>query len=81
VQDTGTKIVGRKIDIYIARTREAIKFGIRKVRVRVLKRAPETPEARRRAAAIVNIAPKPPKDERVSSYYQYPSEGETASVE
>lgn len=81
VQDTGTKIVGHKIDIYIARTREALRFGIRKVHVRILKHAPETPEERRRAAAIVNIAPKPPKDERVSSYYQYSSEGETASVE
>jgi 3D (Asp-Asp-Asp) domain-containing protein len=81
VQDTGTKIVGRKIDIYIARTREAIKFGVRKVRVRILKPAPETPEGQRRAAAEVSIAPKPPKDERVSSYYQYQSEGETASVE
>lgn len=81
VQDTGAKIVGHKIDIYIARTREALRFGIRNVRVRILKHAPETPEARRRAAAIISIAPKPPKDERVSSYYQYPSEGETASVE
>jgi len=81
VQDTGAKIVGHKIDIYIARTREAIKFGVRKVRVRVVKRAPATPEGQRRAAAQVSLAPKPPKDERVSSYYQYQSEGETASVQ
>jgi hypothetical protein len=81
VQDTGAKIVGHKIDIYIARTREAIKFGVRKVHVRVVKRAPATPEAQRRAAAQVSIEPKPPKDERVSSYYQYQAEGETASVQ
>ena len=81
VQDTGEKIVGRKIDIYIARTREAMKFGKRRVAVRVLKPAPETPGAQRRAAAEANIAPKPPKTDRVSSYYQYPAQGETASVQ
>ena len=36
VQDTGEKIIGRKIDIYIVRTREAMQFGVRKVHVRVL---------------------------------------------
>jgi len=82
VQDTGEKIVGRKIDIYIARTHEAMQFGVRKVHVRVLKPAPETPSAQRQAAAEANIAPKPPKPERLSGYYQYPpKQSETASVQ
>jgi 3D (Asp-Asp-Asp) domain-containing protein len=82
VQDTGEKILGRKIDIYIARTREAMQFGVRKVHVRVLKPAPVTPSAQRRAAAEASIAPKPPKPDRLSGYYQYPpTEGQTASVQ
>lgn len=82
VQDTGEKIIGRRIDIYIARTHEAMQFGVRKVHVRVLKPAPANPSAQRRAAAEANIAPKPPKLDRLSVYYQYPpSEGETASVQ
>jgi 3D (Asp-Asp-Asp) domain-containing protein len=82
VQDTGEKIVGRKIDIYIARTHEAMQFGVRTVELRVIKPAPETPGAQRRAAAEVSIAPKPPKSDRVSDYYQYPpAQGETASVQ
>lgn len=81
VQDTGPNIVGRKIDIYIARTREAIRFGVHKVRVRIVKPAPQTPNAQRRAAAEAIIAPKPPKSDRVSDYYQYPPPGETASVQ
>jgi 3D (Asp-Asp-Asp) domain-containing protein len=83
VSDTGEKIVGRKLDIYIASTHEAIQFGRRHVKVRILKHAPITPSAQRKAAAEVLIAPKPPKDERVSIYYQYPSSAttETSSVE
>ena len=82
VQDTGEKIIGRKIDIYIVRTREAMQFGVRKVDVRVLKPAPITPSAQRRAAAEASVAPKPPKPDRLSGYYQYPpSGGETASVQ
>jgi 3D (Asp-Asp-Asp) domain-containing protein len=71
VQDTGQKIVGRKLDIYIARTREALQFGKRRVTVRVLKPAPLTPHEQRKAAAEASIDPKPPKAERVSDYYQY----------
>ncbi len=82
VSDTGEKIVGRKVDIYIASTHEAIEFGKRRVKLRILKPAPETPSEQRRAAAQALIAPKPPKDERVSTYYQYPSTTtETSSVE
>jgi 3D (Asp-Asp-Asp) domain-containing protein len=81
VQDTGEKIVGRKIDIYIARTKEALQFGKRNVRVRIIKSAPETPSEQRRAAAQASIEPKPAKADRVSSYYRYPTEGETASVQ
>jgi 3D (Asp-Asp-Asp) domain-containing protein len=80
VQDTGEKIVGRKIDIFISRTAEAKRFGRRNVHVRVLKLAPETSAEQRRAAAEENIAPKPPKEERISEYYQYPAASETASV-
>ena len=36
VEDTGRKITGREIDIYIPRDAEAKKFGRRKVRVRIL---------------------------------------------
>lgn len=82
VQDTGPRIVGRKIDIYIAHVREAIRFGMRRVRVRIVKAAPETPKEQRRAAIQARIAPKPPKSDRVSEYYQYPpSEGDTAGIE
>jgi 3D (Asp-Asp-Asp) domain-containing protein len=85
VQDTGEKIVGRKVDIYIARTSEALQFGRRRVSIRILKPAPLKPSERRKAAAEAAIVPKPPKSERVSDYYQYaPNESassETASVE
>lgn len=82
VSDTGQDIVGRRLDIYIARTHEAIQFGKRRVKVRVLKPAPPTPREQRKAAAEASIAPKPPKDERVSSYYQYPeTTTQTSSVE
>ena len=81
VQDTGQKIVGSKIDIFISRTKEAMRFGRRNVRVRVLRPAPAAPAEQRRAAAEASIAPKPPKQERNSDYYQYPSASETASVQ
>ncbi|HXE11375.1 MAG TPA: 3D domain-containing protein [Bryobacteraceae bacterium] len=81
VCDTGRKIVGHKLDIYIASTHEAMQFGRRKVKVRILKPAPPTPKAQRAAAANAFITPKPPKDERLSAYYQYPDEtGEETSV-
>jgi 3D (Asp-Asp-Asp) domain-containing protein len=82
VSDTGEKIVGRKLDIYIVNTHEAMQFGKRSVKVRILKPAPETPNEQRKAAAEALIAPKPPKEDRVSTYYQYPSTTtETSSVE
>ena len=82
VSDTGPKIVGHKLDIYIASTHEAMEFGKRRVKIRILRAAPETPRKQRKAAAEALIAPKPPKDDRVSSYYQYPqSTSETSSVQ
>jgi rare lipoprotein A len=39
VEDTGRRIRGRKIDVFIPSHREARKFGRRSVRVKVLKRA------------------------------------------
>jgi 3D (Asp-Asp-Asp) domain-containing protein len=82
VSDTGQKIVGQKLDIYIASTHEAMEFGKRRVKIRILKAAPETPREQRRAAADALIAPKPPKDDRVSAYYQYPQNTtETSSVQ
>jgi 3D (Asp-Asp-Asp) domain-containing protein len=39
VEDTGRRIRGRKIDVFIPSNREARKFGRRPVRVKVLKRA------------------------------------------
>lgn len=81
VSDTGRKIIGRKLDIYIASTHEALQFGKRRVKVRILKAAPPTAHEQREAAAEALIAPKPPKHERVSAYYQYPQETtETSSV-
>jgi 3D (Asp-Asp-Asp) domain-containing protein len=71
VQDTGEKIVGHKIDIYIAKTGEALQFGKRNVRVRVLRTAPPTPREQRRAAAEATVLPKPPKSQRVDEYYSY----------
>jgi 3D (Asp-Asp-Asp) domain-containing protein len=72
VQDTGEKIVGRKVDIFIASTKECRQFGRRRVQIRVLRPAPATPREQREAAAVASVAPKPPKSERVSEYYQYP---------
>jgi 3D (Asp-Asp-Asp) domain-containing protein len=39
VEDTGRRIRGHKIDVFIPSHREARKFGKRRVRVKVLKRA------------------------------------------
>jgi 3D (Asp-Asp-Asp) domain-containing protein len=36
VADTGAKIIGRKLDIYMPSTRECMKFGSRRVRVRII---------------------------------------------
>ena len=40
VRDTGGAIRGRKIDIYTPSRRAARQFGVRRVQVKVLKRAP-----------------------------------------
>lgn len=80
VQDTGEKIVGHKVDIYIAKTREALQFGKRNVRLRVIREAPPTPREQRRAAAEATIPPKPPKSERVDEYYSYPSDSGTVAM-
>jgi 3D (Asp-Asp-Asp) domain-containing protein len=60
VQDTGDMIVGRRIDIFVPNHAAAVEFGRKSVRVRVVKKAPETAKARREAAAEATIAPKPP---------------------
>lgn len=59
VQDTGDKIIGRKIDIFIPTRAAAKEFGKKPVRVRIVKPAPETPKAQREAAADATLAPKP----------------------
>lgn len=41
VRDTGQKVNGRQIDIFIDSTAEAKRFGKKTVRVRILKRAPK----------------------------------------
>lgn len=43
VADTGRRIRGRKIDVFVPSRREALRFGKRPVRVKVLKR-PRRPE-------------------------------------
>jgi len=40
VRDTGEKIVGRKVDLFIPNTAAALHFGKKLVRVRVLRRGP-----------------------------------------
>ena len=42
VRDSGPKVNGRQIDIYIKSVAEAKQFGKKEVRVRILKRAPVT---------------------------------------
>lgn len=66
VQDTGDKIVGRKIDIFIPTRAAAKEFGKKSVRVRIVKPAPETPKAQREAAADATLAPKPAAPPAVS---------------
>jgi 3D (Asp-Asp-Asp) domain-containing protein len=41
VKDTGRKIKGRKVDVFMPSRREAKKFGVRNVSVRVVQPAPE----------------------------------------
>jgi 3D (Asp-Asp-Asp) domain-containing protein len=59
VQDTGSKIVGRKIDIFMNHRKDAINFGKRHISLRVLRKAPPNPKEQRKAAAEVAIAPHP----------------------
>jgi len=46
VRDSGRKVNGRQIDIYMKSEREAKEFGKKEVRIRILKRAPVTTAAR-----------------------------------
>lgn len=41
VKDTGRKIKGRKVDLFIPSRREAKKFGVKSVKVQVVKPAPK----------------------------------------
>jgi 3D (Asp-Asp-Asp) domain-containing protein len=43
VHDTGPKVKGNEIDIFVENPAEAKKFGRKKVRVRVLTPTPEKP--------------------------------------
>jgi 3D (Asp-Asp-Asp) domain-containing protein len=58
VQDTGNKIVGDRIDIFIPSRAAAKEFGRKKVRVRVVRKAPVSPKAQREAAADAVIPPQ-----------------------
>jgi 3D (Asp-Asp-Asp) domain-containing protein len=58
VQDTGDKIVGRRIDIFMPSREAAKEFGRKDVRVRVVRKAPVTPKAQRQAAADAVIPPE-----------------------
>jgi 3D (Asp-Asp-Asp) domain-containing protein len=53
VADTGAKILGRKLDIYMPSTPECVKFGVRKVRVRVLQLGDGTKVATKQADQTV----------------------------
>ena len=53
VADTGTKIVGRKLDIYLPSTPECMKFGKRSVRVKVIEVGNGTHQAAKEADKAV----------------------------
>jgi 3D (Asp-Asp-Asp) domain-containing protein len=53
VADTGAKIIGRKLDIYMPSTRECMKFGARHVKVRVIQLGDGTKAATKQADRIV----------------------------
>src|ERR1700761_2716011 len=53
VADTGGKIQGRRLDIYMASTRECIKFGAKPVRVKVISRGDGTHAATKQADEAV----------------------------
>jgi 3D (Asp-Asp-Asp) domain-containing protein len=46
VKDTGRKIKGRKVDVFMPSRREAKKFGKKDVKVQVVKPAPKGPDTR-----------------------------------
>jgi 3D (Asp-Asp-Asp) domain-containing protein len=56
VADTGVKIIGRKLDIYMPSTRECVKFGSRRVRVRVIQLGDGTQAAAQQATQAVKHA-------------------------
>ncbi|HEY3937347.1 MAG TPA: 3D domain-containing protein [Bryobacteraceae bacterium] len=53
VADTGAKIQGRKLDIYMPSTRECLKFGARRVRVHVIELGDGTRAATKEADKTV----------------------------
>ncbi len=53
VADTGEKIVGRKLDIYIPNTRECMRFGKKRVKVEVVELGNGTHEATKQADEAV----------------------------
>ena len=55
VADTGGKIQGRRLDIYMPNTRECIKFGARHVRVRVIELGSGTRASAKEADRKVNV--------------------------
>jgi 3D (Asp-Asp-Asp) domain-containing protein len=70
VEDTGRKILGRHVDIYIPSTPEAIEFGKQRVKIRVVRPAPDTAKERRRVAAEATIEPRPLTPERLAELNQ-----------
>jgi 3D (Asp-Asp-Asp) domain-containing protein len=70
VEDTGRKIIGRHVDVYIPSTPEAIEFGKQRVKIRVVRPAPDTAKERRRVAAEATIEPRPLTPERLAELNQ-----------
>jgi len=55
VTDTGGRIKGRIIDVYVPSYREALQFGRRPVKIKVLGRANRQTAAARKSAVVVDI--------------------------
>jgi 3D (Asp-Asp-Asp) domain-containing protein len=53
VADTGAKILGRKLDIYMPSTPECMKFGVRRVKVRVIQLGDGTRAATKEADQVI----------------------------
>jgi 3D (Asp-Asp-Asp) domain-containing protein len=53
VADTGAKVVGRRLDIYLPSSLECRKFGVKRVSVKVLQLGAGTPEAAKEADRAV----------------------------